>query len=53
MAKITVSNDPTIYLRNSGIKPQTYNVLHASFTEGKNKEHRRPLPSLLDPKKKV
>lgn len=53
MDKITISNDPTVYLRNSGLSPHTYNMLNASFTEGKNKEHRRPLPSSLDPKKKV
>lgn len=53
MTKITVSNDPTVYLRNSGLVPSTHNILHASFTEGKNKEHSRPLPSILMYKQKV
>lgn len=48
MAEITVSNDPTLYLRRSGLRHPTYNKLHSSFTEGKNKEHKRPLPSVLE-----
>lgn len=53
MAKITVTNDPTIYLRKSGLKPATYNKFHMSFEYGKNKEHGRPLPSVLEPNSKV
>ena len=52
MTKILVSNDPTIYLRNSGLAPVTHNKLHASFAEGVNKEHRRPLASVLKSDKK-
>ena len=53
MAKITVTNDPTIYLRRSGLKSPTYNKFHASFEEGKNNEHGRPLPSVIMPNPKV
>lgn len=52
MTKILVSNDPTIYLRNSGLAPVTHNKLNASFAEGANKEHRRPLPVALQSNKK-
>ena len=52
MTKIHVSNDPTIYLRNSGLTPVTHNKLHAPFAEGVNKEHMRPLPSVLKSNKK-
>ena len=47
ITEIPVSNDPTLYLRRSGLRHPTYNKLHSSFTEGKNKEHKRPLPSVL------
>ena len=43
MAKIEISPDPTLYLRNSGLRAPAYNMLNASFTPGRNKEHRRPV----------
>lgn len=52
MAKITVTADPTLYLRNSGLRLPAYNMLNASFTTGKNKEHKRPLHVSAMPNKK-
>lgn len=53
MSKITVTNDPTLYLRNSGLKHPGFNMLNASFTSGKNKEHKRPVHVSSIPAKKV
>ena len=53
MAKIVKTDDPTLYLRNSGLKPPSYMTLNASFTPGKNKEHKRPLHIASMPPQKV
>ena len=53
MAKITITQDPTLYMRNRGLTGAMYNRMASSFTEGKNKEHSRPVPDELKPKKKV
>lgn len=53
MAKITITQDPSLYMRNSGLSGVMYNRMASSFTTEKNKEHSRPVPDELKPKKKV
>jgi hypothetical protein len=51
MDKIAVTNDPTLYLRNSGLRAPGFNSMNATFTMGVNREHSRPIHSAYYPAK--